>query len=224
MSRDERREKRRKRDEEWKQELARLQAKQAETSDRPSRERANRRNLEILAEVHRRMRGAEFRAWYEATTGMPVDDFIARVAITPEEYLRRPGADFSTQLAWTQECIKRVADSNPWTDPERRVHWAAAVANSKEAKERRSILIRLATPRWADRAKILEIYRERERMERETGIPHDVDHIIPIVHPDVCGLHCEHNLRVITAAENGAKSNSFNGKSCRATRRRLTNP
>jgi hypothetical protein len=36
-----------------------------------------------------------------------------------------------------------------------------------------------------------------------------VDHIVPLVHPRVCGLHCEHNLAVITETENLAKSNHY---------------
>jgi hypothetical protein len=69
--------------------------------------------------------------------------------------------------------------------------------------------MRLATPSWASRTAVTAIYLERERVTLETGIPHHVDHIVPLVHPQVCGLHCEHNLRVIPGAENQSKSNRF---------------
>lgn len=57
-------------------------------------------------------------------------------------------------------------------------------------------------PPDADREKILEFYREAERLTEETGIPHQVDHIIPI---NKGGLHHHTNLQVLTREENARK-------------------
>lgn len=65
------------------------------------------------------------------------------------------------------------------------------------------------TPSWADMEKIAEIYQMAGQITKETGVLHHVDHIIPLNHDKVCGLHVENNLRVITAQENWAKQNKF---------------
>ena len=66
-----------------------------------------------------------------------------------------------------------------------------------------------AFPEWADHKIMRAIYREAARLTKETGIAHDVDHIVPLAGKNVCGLHWEGNLRIVTAAENREKSNRF---------------
>ncbi len=66
-----------------------------------------------------------------------------------------------------------------------------------------------ATPSWADRDKIAAFYRLARKMTVETGVPHEVDHIIPLQGKNVCGLHVETNLQVITKSENSRKQNKF---------------
>lgn len=64
-----------------------------------------------------------------------------------------------------------------------------------------------AAVKWADRHAVASFYREAKRLTGETGIPHEVDHIFPLVSPFVCGLHCESNLRVVPRAVNRSKGN-----------------
>ena len=49
-------------------------------------------------------------------------------------------------------------------------------------------------------------YIEAIRLTKETGIPHEVDHIEPVMGKDRKGLHVPWNLRVITRSENRKKS------------------
>ena len=73
----------------------------------------------------------------------------------------------------------------------------------------RRVKMKIATPNWADLNAIHTRYKERAMMERLTGVRHDVDHVIPLIGDNVCGLHVAENLRVILARDNRRKSNHF---------------
>lgn len=62
---------------------------------------------------------------------------------------------------------------------------------------------------WADPIAILSIYEKCAELSRTTGVPHEVDHIVPLISNEVCGLHVEHNLQILTAYENRSKSNKL---------------
>lgn len=52
-------------------------------------------------------------------------------------------------------------------------------------------------------------YDKAQELTKKTGVKHNVDHIIPLNHPDVCGLNVPWNLQVLTENENKTKSNKF---------------
>lgn len=66
-----------------------------------------------------------------------------------------------------------------------------------------------ATVPWADFNEIRAVYREAERLSIATGVKHNVDHIIPLQHPRVCGLHVHFNMRAIPAGPNMSKGNHW---------------
>jgi hypothetical protein len=82
---------------------------------------------------------------------------------------------------------------------------ACYIANARQ----REFDLKARTPSWADMNAIAEIYAEADRLTRETGISHHVDHIYPLRGKTCSGLHVHTNLRVVPASINLAKSNSM---------------
>lgn len=64
-----------------------------------------------------------------------------------------------------------------------------------------------ATVRWANQEQIERLYRQAAELTRATGIPHEVDHIVPLQGRIVSGLHWEGNLQVLPKHENISKLN-----------------
>ena len=63
-------------------------------------------------------------------------------------------------------------------------------------------------PPWLTQDQVLEIraiYAEAKRLSDETGVPHDVDHIVPLAGKIVSGLHVPWNLRAIPKIENNRR-------------------
>jgi len=88
---------------------------------------------------------------------------------------------------------------------------AAWQANNKDkhaiAESKRRANQLHATPAWANPQKIAEYYETADGLNMLTGEWHHVDHIVPLRSRLVCGLHCEHNLRVMLGLENISKGN-----------------
>lgn len=67
---------------------------------------------------------------------------------------------------------------------------------------------RRARPQWTTNKECDAFWQESLRKSAVTGVQHSVDHIVPLMHPLVCGLHCPANLRVVSLEENLRKSNN----------------
>ena len=84
--------------------------------------------------------------------------------------------------------------SREWRKNNPRHHNALTAAHKK--------VIKLRTPKWADRTKLVEFYK---------GCPdgYHVDHVIPLRGNIVSGLHVAENLQYLPARENISKSNRY---------------
>jgi hypothetical protein len=71
---------------------------------------------------------------------------------------------------------------------------------------------RNATPKWITAEQKLamrQLYLQAMELTKLTGERYVVDHIVPLLSDEVCGLHVPWNLRVITQEENLKKSNKL---------------
>ena len=75
---------------------------------------------------------------------------------------------------------------------------------SKRLAGRQKELWKEAKPPWVTWADLALVWESRpEGMH--------VDHIIPRIHSDICGLNVPHNLQYLSKKENLLKANSFDG-------------
>lgn len=89
----------------------------------------------------------------------------------------------------------------------RRREARTALLRFHAAKRRAARLQR--TPPWVNFDAIRAVYTEAHRLTSETGIPHHVDHEIPLQGEFVSGLHVHTNLQILTGSENSRKRNRF---------------
>lgn len=99
----------------------------------------------------------------------------------------------------------------------RKADWTAKASAWKKANRasanasnaRRRAASSRATPAWSN-PKYIRIWYQLAREEsKRTGRLVHVDHIVPLVHPLVCGLHCEDNMQLLFAPDNSRKQNLF---------------
>lgn len=82
-----------------------------------------------------------------------------------------------------------------------RNNWALRRANKKNA-----------SPKWLsgrDKEKIRELHQICLMFQIYTGQNYHVDHIVPLTHERICGLHVPWNLSVLSGWDNQSKSNKL---------------
>jgi len=103
---------------------------------------------------------------------------------------------------------KKWKANNPDSLKKQRAKWQSEnKPHLAERTARYRAKVRNASPAWSNIFFIKEAYSLASIRSLATGIEYEVDHIVPIVSGLVCGLHVEHNLRVIESKINQAKGN-----------------
>jgi hypothetical protein len=119
--------------------------------------------------------------------------------------------------------VKRWRKANPEKETSRKLEWAKANPEkekkailecnrrnkdkvnernrAKTAAMRSSVLVETYKPQ------IKAIYAEAQRISKETGIKHVVDHIMPLIGENFRGLHVPWNLQILTFEDNVRKGN-----------------
>jgi 5-methylcytosine-specific restriction endonuclease McrA len=78
--------------------------------------------------------------------------------------------------------------------------WEAANSAYKAMLKRK---VRESTPPWAEKDLMNSVYKMSRILDLE------VDHIVPLNHPLVSGLHCWHNLQLLERSLNASKGNHW---------------
>lgn len=141
---------------------------------------------------------ASSRSWRVRNKAYAAAADKARREANIERYLERERAYDRANRESRKLKNKRWQQANP--------HKVAAHAAKRRA------VISERTPKWltAQDFDVIDWYYASAKMtEAETGIPHQVDHIIPLQGKLVSGLHVPNNLQVIPASENLKKSNHW---------------
>ena len=83
-------------------------------------------------------------------------------------------------------------------------------AHKRGRQKRRQLekLSKVATSKGA--IELRRIQLEAQLLSIDTGVKHEVDHIIPLVHDKVCGLHVRKNVQLLTRMQNRQKASRFN--------------
>lgn len=122
------------------------------------------------------------------------------------DYRRNKAKFIKRAAAWAKAHPDKARDAARKSGRKWRARNTARMRAHSNARKK---LYRHATPRWADKGAIRAIYIECQKRTATEGTPYHVDHVIPLRHKLVCGLHVENNLQILSGSENIRKKNTF---------------
>lgn len=106
---------------------------------------------------------------------------------------------------WRERNIEKCRKQEQARRDRNRISYRASVlkwAKANPDKHKRwKLLKKTRVPIWSEVDKIREVYRKAQQYGME------VDHVVPLQSPLVCGLHVWNNLQLLDRSLNGSKSN-----------------
>ncbi len=157
------------------------------------------KNAEFSARWREKNPGAQSlseKRWYEANKEIVAAKDKARREANLDEFLIRERASYARRKDSVAEKNRRWREANP--------HRVAAIASKRRAS------IRRRTPSWLNETQIKQIldwFQVAQILSKQTGVPHEVDHIVPLNGKLVSGLHVPWNMCAIPAIQNRKKNN-----------------
>ena len=125
--------------------------------------------------------------------------------IQRKEYVNKPHNKERKKITvkqWRKKNKVQISETNKAYDKRHKAEKTARTAKRRSARLS-------ATPAWANKQKIKEIYNLSSFLSMATfGEGYHVDHIVPLQGKNVCGLHVENNLQVMRAGDNLRKGNN----------------
>ena len=113
------------------------------------------------------------------------------------------------ELHWSTDKVAVLAARAAAIKVAREKYRKANTEKHTEGQALRRANKKRATPEWANGFFIAEAYHLAKVRERTLGGKWHVDHIVPLQAKTVCGLHVEHNLRVVPEKVNISKGNRY---------------
>jgi hypothetical protein len=154
---------------------------------------------------------ATFKDWYERNREQEIARSKAWAKANPGKVKQYEATKYSRHRA------KIVAKATAWNKANLEKNYAAVRRWSIRNKDRlcgyaavRRTIRGKATPDWLteeQQAETLLYYTTAQAMSEALGTPFEVDHEIPLNHPNVCGLHVPWNLQILPESVNRSKSN-----------------
>lgn len=113
---------------------------------------------------------------------------------------------------WRENNPDKLKEYGVYDSEKAKLKYYKDLAKSRARARNLQLSRRMAMPRWLTdihKAQIQEFYDIALAISTQTGVKHQVDHIVPINGDSVCGLHVPWNLQVLSARANISKGNKL---------------
>lgn len=146
--------------------------------------------MKTCTSCHRSLSLTEFPIRRASRDGLNTRCYACKREANKRDYQRNPGA----YAQRTKVTLDKNRRSPAWNNAWNVWKYTKSIGRNRSASKFRDTL---------------PFYEEAYRRAQATGVPHVVDHIIPLRGGPVHGWHEVGNLQVLTSAENLAKGNKI---------------